>query len=956
VPGETAQESRTEALLTAEALGELARESTVPSAFFAAHPELRTPGTVELLHDEVLRTLYADLTRARRAAQAASELAAELNAPAARAASLRAMGHVHYASSQYEDAIRCYTEAMDILEALDRNADVGRTLISGIQPLIYLGEYEKAFAWAARAGQIFQALGDHLRLARLASNVGNILYRQDRYAEALAKYEEAHATLGRVGEPRDVAAVLSNIAVCQISLGRFSDALSRYQQARDYCHEHELLPLVAEADYNIAYLHYLQGDFLRAIELYKSTRRHCRIAGDPYHAALCDLDEAEIYLELNLNGEAAVLARQAEAGFQTLRMPYERGKALVSHAIAASRRGESRAAGLLLAKARHIFAGEKNALWPALIDLYRAVLLERENLDRQASRLCRSAYRVLSTSVLAGRAALAELLQTRLFLKKNEVALARGMAVRALTRLSGDSAPWLRCHAYLIQGQVEEAGRDYAAAFAAYETARREIETLRSRLWGDEPKISFLNDKLKVYENLVIAHLEGRGAPGNAVAQAFACIQQAKSRCLADLISMDRPSGAPPDQEIEEIRRSLNTHYRHMEHLALSSGSAGTAQMEGLRQNIREHESRLLRVFASQPNTGSAESLSLEAIQTAIPEGAIVLEYYAVRGVLHVCVLDRTGLEIVRLGDSETVRTSLRLLQFQMRKFRLGRDDWRVAVNGLEEIADSHLRDLYRDLLSPVRDRLFGARHLIVGAHDFLHHLPFHALLSPTGYLIDQFTISYAPSATVFALCCNRPAASGSQSLVLGLPDHLAPSIEVEAQTAAAALPEARLFLGQEASESVLRRFGPGCRFIHIATHGLFRRDNPLFSAIRLGDSRLTLLDLYQLPLSAELVTLSGCSTGLNVVVGGDELLGLMRGLLLAGAQSAMVSLWDVNDLSTAQFMRYFYAGLERTGNKATALQMAIWQLRDEHPHPYYWAPFVLAGKYSTILGTKKDE
>jgi CHAT domain-containing protein len=127
----------------------------------------------------------------------------------------------------------------------------------------------------------------------------------------------------------------------------------------------------------------------------------------------------------------------------------------------------------------------------------------------------------------------------------------------------------------------------------------------------------------------------------------------------------------------------------------------------------------------------------------------------------------------------------------------------------------------------------------------------------------------------------------------------------------------------------------------------MFRRDNPLFSAIRLGDSRLTLLDMYNLTLSAELVTLSGCSTGLNVVVGGDELLGLMRGLLLAGAQSVLVSLWDVNDLSTAQFMKYFYGGLEHSANKAAALQFAIHALRREHRHPYYWAPFMLAGKYT---------
>src|ERR1019366_7612215 len=123
-----------------------------------------------------------------------------------------------------------------------------------------------------------------------------------------------------------------------------------------------------------------------------------------------------------------------------------------------------------------------------------------------------------------------------------------------------------------------------------------------------------------------------------------------------------------------------------------------------------------------------------------------------------------------------------------------------------------------------------------------------------------EFTVSYAPSATVFALCSARRRGAAAGSLVLGLPDDLAPHIRVEAETAAGVLPQSRLFLAEDATEEVLRRLGPSSRFIHIASHGLFRRDNPLFSAIRLGHTHLTLLDLYRLPLAAELVTLSGCS------------------------------------------------------------------------------------------------
>jgi CHAT domain-containing protein len=117
-----------------------------------------------------------------------------------------------------------------------------------------------------------------------------------------------------------------------------------------------------------------------------------------------------------------------------------------------------------------------------------------------------------------------------------------------------------------------------------------------------------------------------------------------------------------------------------------------------------------------------------------------------------------------------------------------------------------------------------------------------------------------------------------------------------------------------------------------------------MFSAIRLGDSMLSLFDLYHLNLSSELVTLSGCATGSNVVVGGDELLGLVRGLLYAGAKAVLVTLWDVNDRSTAEFMKAFYSHLPGSSNKSSAVQRAVQDLRQSYPHPYYWAPFVMIG------------
>jgi CHAT domain-containing protein len=162
----------------------------------------------------------------------------------------------------------------------------------------------------------------------------------------------------------------------------------------------------------------------------------------------------------------------------------------------------------------------------------------------------------------------------------------------------------------------------------------------------------------------------------------------------------------------------------------------------------------------------------------------------------------------------------------------------------------------------------------------------------------------------------------------------------------AARLPGAELYIGAEATEQVLReKGGAGRRFLHIAAHGFFRPDNPMFSGIRLGDSYLTLYDLYNLKLPVELVTLSACVTGLNVIAAGDELLGLARGLFRAGAASLLLTLWEVPDQSTAEFMTSFYDRVVEAPNRAAALREAVLELRERYPHPLHWAPFVLMGK-----------
>jgi CHAT domain-containing protein len=104
--------------------------------------------------------------------------------------------------------------------------------------------------------------------------------------------------------------------------------------------------------------------------------------------------------------------------------------------------------------------------------------------------------------------------------------------------------------------------------------------------------------------------------------------------------------------------------------------------------------------------------------------------------------------------------------------------------------------------------------------------------------------------------------------------------------------------------------------------------------------------DAYDLDLSCGLVTLSACETGVSAVSAGDDLAGLARGFFAAGAPSLLVSLWTVDDGSTAEFMEQFYQQL-RVGNApAAALRHAQRSLQEHYPHPFFWSAFALFGRW----------
>jgi CHAT domain-containing protein len=914
--------------------------------------------TVRQLDEAVGRVVRIDLNKASRLAATAITVANRLGDVESRAYAARAMANSLWFRGRNEQAAQHHSRATDLFERAGNSIEAGRTLSSSIQPLILLGKYDRALDAANRAKKIFSASGAELRLARLDINIGNIFHRQDQFREALACYEKAYSRLLPARDSEGVIAALHNAAVCLIALNDYEKALSTYSMARDVARKRRMPLAVAQAEYNISYLYYLRGRYGQAIQMLRAACTFSEKAGDEYHATLCHLDLSEIYLELNLNQDAAALARKAYAGFQRLGMGYEAAKAVCYSAIALSQQGARLRALEVFAQARLLFVKEKNRVWPSLIDLYRAMVCFDENRVREARRYCGAALRFFRSSPLLNRVVLCHLLLARVSLKAKRIEAARKECQTALRKLSRRPMPILLYQGHLVMGEIEEAAQNSAEARRHYHLAKSVIDTLRSGVRGEELKISFMSNRLEVYEHLVDTCM-AQGSTQAAQQEAWTYMEQAKSRNLLEVIARQLGRGAGnrhrknSTRQVDDLREQLNWYYHRIEAEQLGRTPATDSRLRSLQRLTEEHEQHFLRALREAGTSGTQDgveapqTVSLATLQDTIGEKAALVQYFRVRDRILATVITEDSLQVTPVGSIARVEDALRLLQFQLSKFRLSATYVRQFQQPLLEAAQVHLLELYQELIAPIRDQL-TQRHLIVVPHELLHNVPFHALFDGAKYLIDSLTISYAPSASVYVQCCRKQVSRANGFLILGVPDPQAPSIRAEVEAVSRALPKSEVFLGSEASEKILRKKGPQSRLIHIATHGSFRQDSPALSGVRIGDTFLNLYDLYRLRLPAEQITLSGCSTGVNVVAAGDEPIGLTRGLLAAGARSLLLTLWDVNDVSTARFMEVFYRNLGRTSDRSAALQEAMREVRSEYPHPYYWAPFVLVGDVST--------
>ena len=332
---------------------------------------------------------------------------------------------------------------------------------------------------------------------------------------------------------------------------------------------------------------------------------------------------------------------------------------------------------------------------------------------------------------------------------------------------------------------------------------------------------------------------------------------------------------------------------------------------------------------------------TLEEIQAALEPNTLLVEFYSDHSGTWAFTVSHKSLEAYKLRISST--TIIKLVEQLQANFAraLRAGSHTPSAHTLAKLAQIPLKQGYDDLIAPLGEGLSDCQRLVIVPYGALHYLPFHLLYDGVRHLIDSHEIVILPTSGLVSrksLQCEEGALVLAHTWEGRLPNTI-----LEAEVVGQRL-NGTLYINEEAARSVFN-VAPR-QILHIAAHGQHRIDQPDFSFIQLGDGQLLTDDLLQYDLSYELVTLSACETGRANVAAGDELIGLGRGFLYAGAGALVASLWRVDDAITVQWMDKFYSALQSGQSKAAALRNASLAILSEQPelHPAFWGAFQLVG------------
>jgi CHAT domain-containing protein len=831
----------------------------------------------------------------------------------------------------------------------------GRTRIGRLSVCINVNRVEDALADAEEARMIFEKHGEIVRALRLNINIAYFHSQVGDYQQALTGYRQALEMANSLGEEGHVyvGMLYTNIGHVYAQLGDLRQADSYHQLAHTFFTERQDRLHILISQTNLAYIAVLQGRYRDALNWLHTagTLENDELPVEQVYARRLLI---VCYLFLNRYEEARQQALDVLKQSRDMKMQIETGFILLYLATAEAELGNRKAAWEALEEAEAIFKHLDAHSWVMDTHLRRAQLAFQQGDWERAQDEIQGVIEYFQSANEQVNLALAVLLRGQTAAAQRDWETAARAALDVLKIAWKSHAPWLRYSSQLLSGEVAEAQAQTDKAVRRYRSAARTVENLQRNL-TITLRPSFLGSKEEALHRLIGLHLTN-----DQPAAAWEALERAKSQTMLNHLLnrenlqwvQDDHHAQPLIRELERLRQDYAAFDQNLHHMSLNGEKAmrglGEEQIRGARlkyeARIRAITEKLYLLSGAHP-ARRVDPPSLADIQSRLTDDQVMIEFYSYRHHLWAFVIDR---EYIR---TYPLKTSLRELDKALKALEFDRE---VALTlcagqGLTsqdakdhlEIIHEDLEHLYHLLMTPITPVLAGKSRIILVPYGPLHYLPFHLLRDGKQYWIEQAEIVIMPTA----------------GLMLADSPRRRPGALVLANDWGGRLPQT-LYEGQMVSDIMggdLHCNGSAVRqvltaaprqVLHIAAHGKYRMDQPDMSYIYLHDGQLLSDDLFQNDLSYELVTLSACETGRARAVSGDELIGLGRGFLYAGAGALIASLWRIEDQLTVRLMGQLYSGLKEGRSKADALRLAQLTLLDETPdlHPLFWGAFQLIG------------
>lgn len=874
----------------------------------------------------------------------------------------------------YTRALTAYEEAIAIFAADEDVISIAKMQISRIWALAHINRVTEALAVGEETNQALAQATEWYLLAKLRTNIAAIYSRNGDDVKAIAMYEDiraAYAALGTLDQEAESnwAIAIHNYAVSLFYLGKFTEAIENVQVATAI-HERLENPLeVARTQQLLGMIHFVMGRYNKGLRLLNEVRTIFATDGSLRHTARVDLYICDCLLHLGRFTAVLDKIPALRTLFRQLNSPHEEGVALLYGASAYVGNGQVAQALAALDEARLLFVTAQNLIWLANCDLAKAHLLHQQERYAEALKLTEECVTVFGQQQLATYAAEAKLLTARIYVATGQHPAALALLEEENLRAVTHNVPALAVPMQQMLGQLAREQGCYDEAINAYTRAITALEYLRGQMMV-EHRITFQRNKQAIYEEMVSLCLQL-----NQVQEAFGYVERVKSRALLDLvdnridlrIQVRAEADRPLIEQLLQLRSERDRLYRQSYEWEPGNerGWLSTPQDEEKQKAILQIEKEIGELWHNLliRNADYAQDVPLHTTailkqQPDLDTETILLEYFTIQERLLLFLVTQQGITAIELPTPiGTIKNLIERLQRHMQSV----SRFPVSQHGaLEKQAQFLLHALYAALVAPVAERISAYPRLMIVPHDVLHYLPFHALYDNQAYLIERYEISYLPNASLWHRL-QQMRNRGQGVLAVGCSaDGQLPHTLAEAKQVAQSF-QGDLLLEEAATHQQTAQLAANKRLIHFATHAMFDADQPLFSGLLLADGWLTAFDVFNLQLQADLVTLSACQTGRNTLGGGDELLGLLRAFLYAGANALVVSHWAVDDRATAAFMINFYTELQQPITKSAALRNAqiafchppaasIGEAATRYTHPYFWASFFLIGNPDCFL------